>query len=564
MASPLGHVASLAETIGEAATDSLPNGYRHSALLEFRILGPLEVVGERGPISLAGPRQRATLAILLLNANRVVSVDRLADQLYAGAPPVTAVTQVQRQVSELRRLLGSPAVIETRPPGYIIRLSSDQLDVDGFEHRIDEGSRALARGEVRAAAHVLREALALWRGPPLADLGYEPFSQTAIARLEELRLVALEYRIEADLRLGRDADLVPELEGLTAEHPLHERFCGQLMLALYRAGRQSQALDVYRQARTVLSDDLGLEPAPELQELHRAILGHDPTLAANHSAASPTGRVEQVGAILVFAGDEEHLEALVSIAEPLARLPERELILVQPVGNEAELQPASSALSARRASLAVPARTATFTTLDPGGDVVRLVAANDVILVLVSAPPEPAGARLPDHLTSLLEQSPADVALLAGGPAASDATTPVFVPFGGGEHDWAALEVGGWLALALGVPLRLVGRKADPERGQRDASRLLADASLAVQRLAGIDAGPLLVESFEDLLEVVEDASVAVMGLSTRWRNEGLGPMRQAFLRDPRRPTLLVRSGPRPGGLAPPDSRTRFTWSLGH
>jgi DNA-binding SARP family transcriptional activator len=561
MASPFVRLASLATTIREVTTGSLPNGYRHAELLQFRILGPLEVVGERGPISLAGPRQRATLAILLLNANRVVSVDQLADELYAGSPPVTAVTQVQRQISELRKLLGSASVIETRPPGYVIHLSSDQLDVEGFERHVEEGRRALAHGEARTAAHLLQEALALWRGPPLADLGYETFAQTSIARLEELRVVALEYRIEADLGLGRDADLVPELEELTAEHPLRERFCGQLMLALYRAGRQSQALEVYRQARSVLSDDLGLEPTPELQDLHRAILGHDPALAANHPGPSRTGRIEQAGAVLVFAEDEKHLDALVSIAEPLARLPERELILVRLVKDEADLGTVSSALSARRASLEVPARTAVFTTLDPGGDVVRLVAANDVILVLVGAPPESGELGLPEDVASLLEQSPADVAVLAGAPE-SNPRAPVFVPFGGGEHDWAALELGGWLAIALDVPLQLVGRRADPERGQRDASRLLADASLAVQRLAGVDAGPLLVESVEELLEAVVDASVVVTGLSPRWRSEGLGSMRHALLREARRPTLVVHNGPRPGGLAPPETRTRFTWSI--
>jgi DNA-binding SARP family transcriptional activator len=544
-------------------TESLPKRYLHRKLLEFRILGPLEVIGERGLISLAGPRQRATLAILLLNANRVVSVDQLADQLYAGAPPVTAVTQVQRQVSELRKLLGSASVIETLPPGYLIRLSSDQLDVQGFERRIAEGRQALAHGEARSASRLFQEALALWRGAPLADLAYEPFAQIAIARLEELRVVALEHRIEADLRLGQDADLVPELEELISEHPLHERFRGQLMLALYRAGRQSQALEVYREARSALIGDLGLDPTPELQKLHRAILGHDPTLAALDSRLSPSGQVERLSAILVFAEDEQHLAALLSLAEPLARLPERELIVVQPVKNEAELERASSALSARRASLEVPARTAAFTTLDPGGDVVRLVAANDVILVLVGVSQASAELGLPEQVTSLLGQSPADVALFAGA-GESNASAPVFVPFGGGQHDWAALELGAWLAIALDVPLQLVGRKADPRRGQRDASRLLADASLAVQRLAGVESGPLLVGSTEDLLAAVRDASAVVTGLSPRWRTEGVGSTRRALLNDGSRPTLLVHSGPRPGGLAPPESRTRFTWSLIH
>jgi DNA-binding SARP family transcriptional activator len=204
-------------------------------VLEFRILGPLEVVGEHGPVRLGGPKQRATLAILLLNVNRVVSVDRLADDLYSGAAPVTAVTQVQRQISELRKALGAESLIETRSPGYVIRLQPDQLDLHRFERLAEEA----ARGEPRLAVELLREALDLWRGGPLADLAYEPFARTATERLEEIRLAALEQRIEAELALARHAEVIPELEQLVAEHPFRERFRGQLMLALYRSGRQA-------------------------------------------------------------------------------------------------------------------------------------------------------------------------------------------------------------------------------------------------------------------------------------------------------------------------------------
>jgi len=172
-------------------------------VLEFRILGPLEVVGEHGPVSLGGPKQRATLAILLLNVNRVVSVDRLADDLYSGAAPVTAVTQVQRQISELRKALGSDSAIATQPPGYVIRLAPEQLDLHRFERLADESSRT----EPRLAAELLREALGLWRGEALADLSYEPFARPAIERLEELRLAALEQRLEAELALGRHTEI---------------------------------------------------------------------------------------------------------------------------------------------------------------------------------------------------------------------------------------------------------------------------------------------------------------------------------------------------------------------
>ena len=168
-------------------------------MLQFCVLGPLEVAGDGGPLRLGGPRQRATLAILLLNANRVVPVERLADDLYAGAPPVTAVTQVQRQISELRKALGSESSIETRAPGYVLQLAPEQLDLTRFEQQTQAASSALGRGQSELAAEYFRGALALWRGTPLADLAYEPFAAAAIGRLEEIRLAALEQRIEADL-----------------------------------------------------------------------------------------------------------------------------------------------------------------------------------------------------------------------------------------------------------------------------------------------------------------------------------------------------------------------------
>jgi DNA-binding SARP family transcriptional activator len=237
-------------------------------VLEFRILGPLEVVGDEGPISLGGPKQRATLAILLLDANRVVSVERLADDLYSGAAPVTAVTQVQRQISELRKVLGA-STIETRAPGYVIRLAPEQLDLKRFEHRAEEATRALATGDARTATRLLADALDVWRGPPLADLAHEPFAQIPIERLEEIRLAALEQRIDAELALGGHTRVVGELEELVAEHPLREHFYGQLMLALYRSGRQAEALSVYRSARENLVEEFGIEPTSALRELER-------------------------------------------------------------------------------------------------------------------------------------------------------------------------------------------------------------------------------------------------------------------------------------------------------
>jgi DNA-binding SARP family transcriptional activator len=340
-------------------------------MLDFRILGPLEVVTEAGPARLGGPKQRGTLAILLLNANRVVSVDRLADDLYAGAAPVTAVTQVQRQISDPRKLLGTAQTLETRAPGYVLRLTSEQLELQRFERLTAEATRLLDAGEPQRAADLLREALALWRGPALADVAYESFAQPAIERLEEIRLAALEQRIDADLALGRHSELVGELEQLVGEYPLQERLCAQLMLALYRAGRQSEALDVYRGTRKQLVELLGLEPTPALQQLEQAILTHDASLPAVQ-VAPDLGSGALGGAVLVVASASDRLDALLSVAEPLALSPRRGLIVARLLEEERDLEQEATAANTRCASLGAEARTAVFTTLDPVGDILRL------------------------------------------------------------------------------------------------------------------------------------------------------------------------------------------------
>jgi DNA-binding SARP family transcriptional activator/nucleotide-binding universal stress UspA family protein len=521
-------------------------------VLEFRILGPLEVVGEHGPLRLGGPKQRATLAILLLNVNRVVSVDRLADDLYSGATPVTAVTQVQRQISELRKALGGESVIETRSPGYLMRLQPGQLDLHRFERLTEEA----ARGETRLAVDLLREALDLWRGEPLADLTYEPFARTSIERLEEIRLAALEQRIEAELALGRHAEVTAELEQLVGAYPFRERFCGQLMLALYRSGRQAEALDVYRKTREALVEEFGIEPTAALRELERAILAQDRSLDL-----AELSHVEPARTMLVLPRDDGRLESVLAISESLAASPDRELIVARLVADEAQLRPAAAAFNSLRKSLRAGTRTAAFTTIEPGRDAVRLATSYDVDLVLIDAPPGLGEDRVPDDLATLFEHSPADVAVLAGGAMRSGGG--IFVPFTGGDHDWAALELGAWLSSSVGGPLRLVGTRADPQRGQRDASRLLADASLAVQRVVGVDTEPLLVKpTAEALVAAVKDATCVVVGISPQWRREGLGETRRALVRQANAPTLLVHRGPRPGGLAPGEPRTRFTWSI--
>src|SRR3954469_14694353 len=241
--------------------------------MEFRVLGPLEVAERERLLSLGGLKQRSLLAVLLLRANELVSAEHLIGELWGDAAPATAAKSIQVYVSRLRKELG-PGRVATRTPGYVLHVDPSELDVARFERLLGEARRA----DPRRAAAKLREALSLWRGSALADLGYEPCVQTEIARLEELRLAAVQARIDADLATGRDADLIAELEALVTENPLRERLRCQLMLALYRSGRQAEALHAYRVARRELSDELGLEPGGELNRLERAILESDPAL----------------------------------------------------------------------------------------------------------------------------------------------------------------------------------------------------------------------------------------------------------------------------------------------
>jgi YVTN family beta-propeller protein len=249
--------------------------------VEFRILGPLEVRIGGGTLALGGPRQRALLGLLLCNANRAVSRDRLIEELLGDQPSASAERMLRVQVSRLRHALGGDGDDQrllARAPGYVLRVEDGELDLQTFERLLAEGTDALEREEARRAAELLREALALWRGRPLADLEFEPFARFEVQRLEELRLLAVEECMDAELALGRHAALVPELEALAEEHPLRERLRGQLMLALYRSGRQVDALERFRAGRSRLVAELALEPGPALRALEQAILDHDPKL----------------------------------------------------------------------------------------------------------------------------------------------------------------------------------------------------------------------------------------------------------------------------------------------
>jgi len=254
-------------------------------MAEFRVLGPVEASVDGEPIALPAAKPRALFAALLLDRNRVVPVSRLIDDLWGEVPPETAMKALQGYVSQLRKAIG-PERLLTRPPGYELRVEDGELDLDRFERLAREGRELLAAGDSKAASTRLGEALELWHGAPLAEFS-EPFARDAGARLEDERLAALEERIDADLALGRHARLVPELEQLVAQEPLRERPRAQLMLALYRSGRQADALELYRRTRETLSEELGIEPGLELQELERRMLQHDPELERPRPALQP-------------------------------------------------------------------------------------------------------------------------------------------------------------------------------------------------------------------------------------------------------------------------------------
>ena len=259
---------------------------------EFRILGPFEVVEQGHALALGGPRQRAVLAMLLLQRGQVVPTDRLIDQLWDERPPHSPEKTIQVYVSRLRKILGD-GMLETAGPGYRLAINADQVDAERFDHLSDEGRAARAGGEPVRASEILRTALDLWRGPPLSDLADQGFVQPYIDRLTDLRLATIEDRIDAELALG-GGGLVPELEMLVGANPLRERLRGQLMLALYRSGRQAEALDAYRNGRSLLIEELGLEPCREVRDLQARILRHDPGLdPPAHTVSSETGHAHQ-------------------------------------------------------------------------------------------------------------------------------------------------------------------------------------------------------------------------------------------------------------------------------
>jgi DNA-binding SARP family transcriptional activator len=503
-------------------------------VIDFRLLGPLEASLEGRAVALPAGKPRALLARLLLDTNRVVAVEVLIQALWDDAP-ASAHKLLQGYVSQLRKVLGREH-IETTPPGYVLRVAGDDIDVGRFERLLDAARVTTSTAE---RAELLRTALTLWRGPALAEFRQEPFAQPAERRLTELRLNALERRIESELELGEHARLVGELEALVSQEPLREPLRASLMLALYRCGRQADALDRYREGRRVLVEQLGIEPAPALQDLERAILRQDPRLDdPGRSREAQRGAVIGVG---------------VELAPLLVRLcaDGRELVLVELADSPAELSERARRLDATRSSLADQAvvRTACFTSTRPAEDLARLAQEQDAELLVLT---EPFQASTVDELA---RAASCDVALAVRPALVGEPSAPVLVPFGGGRDEWAALELGAWLARAQGVPLRLVGTQ--DAFGRRDASRMLAGASLVLQRFMGTVAEPVLVRpGAEGILG--EQGSAIVASLPPGELDE----TRRTLAERARMPLLFVRGGLKPSGLAPDRTLTRFSWSL--
>ena len=542
------------------------------------MLGPLEVRVSDRPVEITGAGKRALLVRLLLDANRVVNAASLIADLWVD-PPRSGLGALQQRMVELRRQLeaaGCSEVIQTREAGYMLELAPGALDLHRFEAMLAEGAKELHADRLARAAEAYRDALALWRGPPLAEFD-APFAATARGRLAELRLVALDKRIDADLALGVHDELIGELQQLADEDPFREGFRAQLILALYRSGRQAEALETYQETRRTLVGELGVEPTRALQELEQSILRQDVGLDVrtplaprvndpDPATALPVDAPER--SILVAPTDRSNIGLLLTVGEPLTRRPPRELILIALAKTVEELRTTSATLETRREELlacGVSARAASFTSESVGADLVRIAGTQNVDLLLTDAPAELlADGVLPAELAEIFRDAPCDVAtVVSGDDRSASGLESIVVPFGGTEHDWAALEISAWLAASHRSTLTLLGTEARPERGKRDASRLLADVSLIVQRATGVAATPELVPpGGEAILEASQDAGFLVVGLSDRWTEEGLGPARLALARGARPPTLIVRRGVRPGGIAPQDGLTRYTWSL--
>lgn len=510
-------------------------------------------------VTLPAAKPRSVLALLLLRANELVSSDRLVDELWGSAAPATSANVVQGYVSKLRKALpGGSHVLVTRPPGYLLVVAPGALDLERFHRLATEGRALLEAGDARGAGERLREALGLWRGTPLADLEHEPFARHVIANLEEVRLDVLEARIGADLATGRGADLVPELRELVSSHPFREHLRGHLMLALYRSERQAEALEVYADARRLLASELGLEPSPSLRRLQRAILEQDHSVLGASAQERPTDPVAGEGSILVHMRELDALPVVMPMVAALAATEPTHEVVVVNIAVPEQLEAATATLARVRDGPAPAVRVAAFSSSAPTEDVLRLALRQAVDFIVEDVGPD----VLEPGVVDILGAAPCDVALVLrrGGALRGG---EILVPFGGGDHDWAALELGAWLGRATGATLRLLGA-AGEGRAAADASRLLADASLVLQRATGIVAVPLLSPSGSRGIAAAaaDTAGLLVLGLSERWRDEGLGRTRASLCAEPPCPVVVTHRGARTGLLRPPSMSSRFPWSV--
>jgi DNA-binding SARP family transcriptional activator len=453
-------------------------------------------------------------------------------------------------ISDLRRSLPDEVLV-TAPPGYLLRIPTGAVDLTDFERLVSRGRHALSAGDAAGAVVALDEALALWRGPVLEDLAGEGFVQVEARRLEELRLSARELRAMAGLAGVGGPDLVPQLLELVSEHPYRERPHALLIRALAVAGRQAEALEVYATVRARLSDELGIEPGAELRSAQTAVLRQE---------AAPTQLVTPTGVVLAVGCDPRRLDALALVASRPAAASGRELVVAAVLdaltSSPGDLTAAAAAALTAQRSTPGPGRSAAFRSRSLADHVTALAAEHDADLVVLDA----AGligsqGHLTDWVATVLNDITADVVLLPNDPPTAGLSFAV--PFGGSAHDWAAAELAALLARASGSALRVIGTLTEHD----DASRLVARVGLAIQRAVGVTVEPILTEATVPGLLTALAGTTAVMGVSERWRSEGLGPFRQQ-LADAAPGTLLIRRGLRPSLLAPPPtSATRFAWS---
>ena len=503
--------------------------------MDIRVLGPLELAGPEGPLPLAAPMQRRLLAALVTRAGETRSADGLIDTLWGEAPPASAAKVLQTYVSQLRKTLPEGARIVTRGAGYALELENASLDAGRFELLLDEGRKAVREGNPALGASLLRRALALWRGQAYGEFAYDEFARGEAERLEELRLVAIEERFGAELALGRHAELLPELQSLARLQPLRERLQAQAMLALYRCGRQTEALDLYATVRATLRDELGLEPGQELRALQQRILKHDPALAVARAAEESRSVLPAPPNALVGRRDE--------IAE-LCRLLVREqvrLLVLTGAGGSGKTRLALEAAHETALSFANGAAFVDLAPLrDPElvvGTISRALAISDVagqepLDTLVAALRPLEVLLVVDNAEHLRAASPLFVALLARAPRLTLLVTSRVVLHLTGEHVYPVEPLAEEAAVAL------FHERAHEAEPRFHPSATDEDAILHIcQRLDGL---PLAIEL-----------------AATRVRT--LIPTELLARLEPRLP--LLRSGPRDLPARQKTLRATLEWS---